>query len=189
MKKLPAALLLLIALSACSSEPPPPVKVNYEITPRTQLDVLTVSVVDRAPPQLTDSPYKSNAFKPTIAAAIRQWAQDNLVAVGTTGEAIVVIKDASLVSQPLPHADDWFKRQQASKYVGRAAVEISISAGNAHKQVSAEASRYETLPEKPTEREKTNAYATMLNGLMNDLGVNLKTAIRDHLGEFTVNTQ
>ena len=41
-----------------------------------------------------------------------------------------------------------------------------------------------TLPEDPTNLEKQNAYFTMLNGLMKDLGENLETGIQSHMANF-----
>jgi hypothetical protein len=185
MKKILSILACLVVLSSCADAPPPPVKLEVDDSPKVNLDVLTITVIDRSV-QLGDTLYTANNFQPTIANAIRQWVTDKLVAVGTTGEAIVAIRDASLKAQALSHADDWFTRQQASKYMGHAEVEIDVTGREGRAQVTAEASRFETLPETPTAPERQNAYTKVLNGLMRDLNANLRNGIRDHLGAFVI---
>lgn len=186
MKKI-AILSLLVLLGACASEPPPAVAINTKLPPRIALDVLTVTVLDHSNPQSVDSPYNTNNFQPTILSTLRQWAVQNLVAVGTTGEAVVVIDDASLKTQSLPYQEDMFERQQASKYIAHTQVSIHVTGREGQGQLAAEASHYATLPEEPTSLERQNAYATVYNGVINDLSAKLSAGIRSHLGAFIVN--
>lgn len=186
MRNLIAACAFLLFLSACAETPPPAVKLDVDASPKINLDVLTVAVIDRSAPSLADSPYAANNFQPTIANALKRWATEKLVAVGSTGEAIVVIRDASLKAQGLPHTDDLFTRQQASKYTGHAEIEIEVSGRAGHGHVSAEAAHFETLPEEPSALERQNAYTKVLNALMHDIGNNLRGAIRDHIGNFVI---
>lgn len=186
--------LSLIAMAGCSSAPPVAVQPFADTAAPIKLDVLTVTVLDRSPAQPLRSPYNTNNFQPTIANAIRHWASDKLVAVGTTGEAVVTIRDASLDAQSLKHGDDLFTREQASQYVAHAAVTIDVhgragqgaSATQLSGTVNAEASRHETLPENPTPIERQNAYFKVYNGLMQDLSANLKMAIDSHLRDFII---
>lgn len=186
MKKMTAALGLLLALGACGTEQlPPPAPVSKVLPPKISLDVQTVSLTDRSGPQAARSPYNTNHFSPTIAEAIKQWANDRLQANGRAGHAIVVIKDASLTEQALPTKDgfdSWFTRQQAVKYTGRAEVSIEANGRNGFAMAEGTASRVLTLPENPTALEKQDAYFTMLNGLMKDLGQNLEGAMQSHMG-------
>ncbi|MBV8548252.1 MAG: hypothetical protein JO126_02205 [Alphaproteobacteria bacterium] len=198
MKKHHALLALLtfsaIALVGCSSTPPVAVQAAVDTTPPVRLDVLTVTVMDRTGPQPVRSPYNTNNFQPTIANAIRRWASEKLVAVGTSGEAVVTIRDATLDAQPIKHGDDMFTREQTSQYVAHAAVTIDVrghagqgqSATQLSGSVNAEASRHETLPEDPTAIERQNAYYKIYNGLMQDLTNNLKSAINGHLRDFII---
>jgi hypothetical protein len=186
MKKLTVAFLFLSLLSGCSSGTPPAVKADIGSSSKINLDVATIDVIDRSGSFGADSPYAANNFKPTIAEAIRQWASQHFAAVGTSGAADIVVKDASLKTQALPHASDMFTREQASKYIAHAEVEIDINGHEGQGMVTAEASRFETLPEKPTAIERQNAYTTVLNGLVHDLGGNLDTGVREHIGNFVV---
>lgn len=185
MKKLFFALLGLVFLASCASNPPPPVRQETDTSPKIYLDVLTVVVLDRSLPYAGNSPYATNNFQPTIANAIRRWITDKFVAVGTTGEAIVVIKDASLKSESIPHPDSWFTREQAGKYMAHAEIEFNVSRRDERGQATAEAAQFVTLPETPSAVERQNAYNQVLNAVMRDLGANLRGAIRDHLGGFS----
>jgi hypothetical protein len=186
MKRVLAACLFIVSLSACSSEQPIAIKTNIAPTTKINLDVLTVTVVDRSLPPNGDSPYLRNNFKPTIAEAMHDWASQHIVAVGSTGEATITIRDASLKSQALPITHDMFKRQQASKYTGHAEIELDINGREGFGRASAEASRFETLPEEPSVIEKNNAYNSVLNGLVHDTEHNFDEAVNTHLSNFVV---
>lgn len=185
MKRILATLFVCV-LSACASPPPAPVKQVVDASPAINLDVLTVTVLDRTMPQPGTSPYNTNNFQPTLASAIRQWATQKLVAVGTTGEAIIVIRDATLNAETIPHPDSWFTREQTSKYVGHASIEVGITRRNQQGQVTAEASRFETLPEQPSSLERQNAYNKILNGVMQELTANVRAGVNQHLAGFVL---
>jgi hypothetical protein len=193
MKKLCAAFGLLLALTACETQQaPPPAHTSAAPPPKIALDVQVINLADRSGQQPVSSPYNSNRFSPTIADAIKQWASDRLQAAGQSGQAIIVIKDASLIAQPMPikeGIDGWFTRQQGVKYIGRAEVSIEANGRPGFSMADAVATRAVTLPENPTPIEKQDAYYTMLNGLMKDLGQNLETGIQTHMGSFIVSQQ
>jgi hypothetical protein len=191
MKKIAAAIMLitlpsLTMLSACAEETAPTANPQYVLPNKINLDVQSLNLVDQSGPQPIDSPYNKNHFQPTITEAIRQWANDRLQAVGSTGQGTVVIRDASLVQQAIPHSDSMFKRQQASKYVAHADVEIEVRGREGSGIASAQANRYVSLPEDPNAIEKQKAYFEVLNGLMRDLGTNLESAIQGHLHDFVI---
>jgi len=181
MKKLILTAACIALLSACAPET---TRVQTDINPTSKisLNVQRITLVDRSSTQPSNSPYNTSHFQPTIADAIRQWAGDHLQATGSTGEAVIIIKDASLTSQAIPYPYDFFTRQQASKYTGHADVDVEIKGTTDHYALtSAEATRYQTLPEHPTDLEMQNAYTVVLNGLMRDLGQNLDSGLRDHM--------
>ncbi len=182
-------IVALILVTACASNPPPmAVKQQLDLLSRINFNVLTVAVLDRSPSPTTDSPYNINNFQPTIANALRQALTQKMVAVGTTGEMIVVIKDASLKSEIIPHKEDgWWDRPQASKYVAHAEIEIHVRGREGEGQVLAQASRFVTLPLNPTNQERQDAYNTVLNGIFHDLGIDLSGAIQEHIQRFIVN--
>jgi len=190
MKKLSAAFGVVVVLAACSTEPMPPAPVAHTLPPKISLDVQTITLADRTTVQPANSPYYNNHFTPTISDAIRQWATDRMQAVGQSGQGIIIVKDASLVAQPMAMKDDWydswFTRQQAIKYVGHAEVSIEANGREGFATTDAAATRSVTLPENPTDSERQEAYYTLLNGLMKDLGQNLEAGIAEHVGAFVI---
>ena len=186
LKKLTILLVCGAILAACSSDPIAAVKTEADTASKINLSVLTLNVVDRSTLPSGESPYVTNNFQPTIAAAARQWATQKLGTTGLEGQAIFVIKDASLIEQALPHEDSMFERNQASKYTAHVAAEIVVSGREGQGRVTAEASRYETLPENPTALERQNTYTRILNGLIHDLAAKLRDGIQNNLAPFVV---
>lgn len=182
MKKFALALAFLASLAACAPDASKVVPTDYNSGSKTSLDVQSITLVDRSGLQPSNSPYNTNNFKPTIADAIHDWMAGHLQATGTSGEAMVIIKDATLTAEPIPYAQDFFTRQQASRYVGHAEVVIEVKGrGNTFAIGNAEATRFQTLPENPTDLEKQNAYTIVLNGLMRDLSQNVDNSLRNHM--------
>ena len=180
----------LIAVTACAETLPPPTPVAQTLPPKIGFTVQSINLTDRSGLQPSASPYNGNHFSPTIADAIKQWASDRLQATGGSGQAIVVIKDATLMSQPLPMEkgiSGWFTRQQAEKYTGRADVTIEANGPQGFASTDATAVRSVSLPENATPLERQDAYYTLLNGLMKDLGQNLDAGIQTHMGSFLAN--
>ena len=181
MKKLALTLLAVASLAACSSAP----VANYgtSLPPRINLDVEKIHLIDRTVPNSDVS------FKPSINEALHQWAVDRLGAVGRDGAALITVKDVSISTEALPMESGfsaWFTRQQGSKYVAHASIELAVRKGSETAFANAEASRWESMPEDPTAEERKQAYFTVLNGLMRDLGTNLETNMQEHLQNYVV---
>lgn len=94
-----AALLLPLLLAACGGEEPhyfPPLRYGY--LPPIRLNVSSIQIEQRFIP--SGMPPDVTQFDPvTLSDALRAMAQDRLQAFGTTGRAVFVIQDASLVRQ------------------------------------------------------------------------------------------
>ena len=94
-----------------------------------------------------------------------------------------------MTSQPLPlktGIDSWFTRQQALKYTGHAEVTVEANGSAGFATSTASATRSVTLPENPNALEKQDAYYSLLNGLMKDLGEHLDSGIQGHLQNFII---
>lgn len=192
MKKIPA-LLAFICLAACASAAPPPATYAGTPSPKIVLDVASVNIVDHSNFQPSTSPYYTHHLTPTIEEAARQWLADHVEAGGTQGQALILIKDASLNGETLPTsqdlADKWFKRQQGSKYTGHVEVSVEIQGRAAYAIATAEAMHAVTLPETPTDTERQNLYVTLLNGLMKDFAQNLDASVREHMQNYVLPAQ
>lgn len=189
MKKISLAILALtfVIVTACSTPSATLVKPDFTLSQRVKLDVATVSVVDRSGIPTADSTPEAKEFKAMILASVRKWAAANVVPVGTYGEAIVVIRDASLRAQSIGHDDSWFSREQTTKYIGHVEIEINVSGvDNLREQATAQAVRYETLPDAPTVDERLGAYYRIIEGINKDLDLNLSTSMREHLASFVL---
>lgn len=187
MKNIVLGLAATLLLTACSTPTQTGSEVanDYALPPKIVLDVQSISFVNLVSPERPPSPLDGDDFNPTIAGAIRKWATDRLQAGGRTGEAVVTVRQAALTREAMPidvNIDKVFTRQQAIKYIGHAAVSIEVRKNDSYAVASAEASRWASMPQDPNREERKSAYFTMLNGLMRDLGLNLESSLRDHMG-------
>ncbi len=108
-----AVLLAVLSLAACSSPSKPrnfePLTYDY-LTP-IRLNVASVEVDNRFVPASRDEVSSQAPVPPS--AALRQMANDRLKAFGTSGKAVLVIKDASLV-------------RNGNEILGHMAVELDV---------------------------------------------------------------
>lgn len=184
-------LTVLTLLSACAFERmPPPVVLDYTNMNRIYLDVKDLRIIDRATKTPRWAPYVGHEFAPTLTDALYRLAGDRLQAVGTKGRAKLVIKDVSVMEQPIQTSttfDKMFTREQGSKYIGRVEVSLEAFAPRGVVRVAtAHAVHSVTLPEDPSEAEKYRAYSKLLNNIVNDLNLQLDKAIRSHMKRFIV---
>lgn len=193
MKKIIIAISFCVALAACASEPPrpSPIQMDYSSLGKIYLDTQDMKVIDRTYSTSQRAHNVDRMFKPKLVEAINRWSSDRLQAVGTTGHATFIIKEANIVEQGLPvdsGFDGWFKRQQDRKYTGRIEVEVEAQTpiGGRRAFASAYAIHAITLPEKPTEAEKSSAYKTLLEALMSELNQKIEISMREHMASFIV---
>jgi hypothetical protein len=184
MRKILATAVMLAFCAGCSSDELPPDAYAAPPVSKLALNVASIDIVDHSEFQPSDSPYYAYHFEPTIAQAIRKWVADNLRAAGTSGQAIIVIEDASLSARAMPTSDElmdkWFKRQQASRYTGHVNVHMELRSGQSFGFADAQADHYSTLPEQPTATERQNAYTGLLDELMRDFSKSFETSIQEH---------
>lgn len=192
MKKSILSLALVAMLAACSSEPVlPPLQLDYSNLGKIYLDSQDLRIINRAGSTPQWAPYVGHQFKPTLTDAIYKLAADRLQAAGNLGHATLIIKDANITEQSMATSSDFeslFKRQQASKYIGR--IEVSLEAQSptdaAVGIANANAVHAVTLPEDPTDVEKAEAYRKLLAALMTTLNNNMEQAIRNHMARFVM---
>lgn len=188
MKK-PLILVFLMLLSACAMEPmPEPIQLNYAHLDRIYLNTKDLRIINNSQSTPTWDPYVGHKYVPTLTDALYRLAGDRLQAVGNKGRAKLIIKDANVTEQPIVTSssfEDLFKRQQASKFIGRVEVELQAQTPRGTLSVAtAHAVRSVTLPEDPSGAEKYRAYTRLLNHLIFDLNAHLEKAIFQHMKRF-----
>jgi hypothetical protein len=186
MRKILPLFFTFLFLTSCAS-PPPVVSFTPPNPTPIILNVAAVNVVDHSGFQPSDSPYHSYNLTPTITDALKTWLAQSIRAGGSHGQALVLIKDASLDNKALPiQDDDWMTRPQASKYTGHVEVSVEVQGIGNYGAANAEATQAVTLPKNPTTAERNSQYNILLNGLLNNLTQQIKTSVQTHLGNFTL---
>lgn len=190
MKKIITAAVVVLALTACSTpgQKPAPMKLDYSSMGQLNFNVQYIGVVNRADTLPNRRPYVTNMFQPTVVDAVTRWSNDRFKAAGRSGRANVIIKEASVTEQPMAMesgVNSWFTRQQAHKYTAKIDISIDAAAADGSKAfATAQAVRSYTLPEDPTELEKSQAYNAMLESLMDNLNQNAEQSIMNHMDAF-----
>lgn len=183
------ALFALLVISACSNSPPPVTFAEMTFTdrPRFLLDVAEVQVVDQYQP-----PFKLPNIEHQVpvapAKAVERWARDRLIPVGSSGRAIVTIKDARVLEASLrvtPGARGLFTKEQAARYdaIIEATVEIEATGGRAMSQALAtgRAERSRTVAEDISPNALDQVHYELVEGAMRDLDQQLDANIRRFL--------
>jgi hypothetical protein len=177
------ALSLIAFIAACSSDKPvTPLALDYNSLGKINLAVANIQVTDHSLPVMQGVP--ESALRPTIAEAAHHWINDRLSAAGSSGQAIVIIKQADFSVVPMPTKGDWFTREQAVKYMANIAVDIEINGEGGTAVASAEAHRQVSLPSDPNSSERQKAYNDALQGLMTDFNNNMEQNIHAYMQGF-----
>jgi len=128
-------LALVLALAGCGGGAPENVSfapLRYNYLPVLKLDVSSISIEDDWQPS-DDADHVESLSPETPAAALRQMAEDRLGAYGTSGRAVFVIEDASLV-------------ENGSELDGSFAVRLDVYSADGTKAGFAEARVSRTVP-------------------------------------------
>ena len=181
---------LVVALAACSSAPPKPgfPQITFGHLPPIQLDVAEIQVREQyAPPQ--QAPNVERVAPVSPAAVMHRWAADRLRGVGPSGAAILTVKDASIVAQPLKKTEGlrgMVTTDQEVRYVANLVVELDVSTagGLGTGFASAAATRTVTAPENITLNQRDKILYELVEALARDLNATLEANIRAHLQPF-----
>ncbi len=124
----------------------------------------------------------------TLSAALR-WATDRLRAVGESGLARVIVREAGVVEVALEKSTGLkgvFTAEQTERYVARLVVDIEIRSERGYKDafVSAEATRSRTVPENITINQREKVFFDLTAALMNDINAELEALIAQHFGDY-----
>jgi len=189
LKKL--ALLAVVVLPAACAAPPPVRLPDMTFTdrPRFLLDVAQIQVVDQYQPTFR-LPNIEHQVPVPPAKAVERWARDRLVPVGSSGNAVITIKDARVIESSLrvtPGVQGVFTKEQAARYDAFVDVSIEIkptSINMPEGSASARAERSRTVAEGISPNELDRVLYELVEGLMRDLDVQLDTNVQRFLAPY-----
>jgi hypothetical protein len=184
-------LLALLALAACDTAAPPKPgfpQITFGHLPPIALDVAQIQVEEQYAPPLA-APNVEHLMPVSPAAVAHRWAADRLRPAGASGVARVIVKDASVVAQPLQKTEGvrgMFTRDQEVRYVGNLVVEVDVNTagGLGTGFATGAATRTITAPENISLNRRDQILFDLTAALAQDLNAALEANIRAHLAPF-----
>jgi hypothetical protein len=183
-------ILSLFTLAACVTTGPQPSypEITFAHLAPIKLDVAEIVYAPRYQPPIA-APNIGHEFPTPPAKAAERWIADRLVAVGTSGQAIVVIRQATGTETKLKvkkGITGAFTTDQAWRYdVG---VEIVINAVSLNRKINAEAStaaqQSRTMPEDASLSEREDVWFALTENVMRKFDTNFEAQIRKDLAKF-----
>lgn len=173
---LAASLLLPLGLASCGNGDEPAVSyqpAKYDYLTKLRLNVASIEVNDSLPPSNDARDVTRFAPEPPIEA-LRQMAQDRLVAAGSSGRAVLVIDAASIV-------------RIRDRYEGRLVVHLDVttSDGTSSGFVEARVARTSTFENDGPNATRT-ALDTLVTQMMADMNVEFEFQVRRSLRDYLV---
>jgi hypothetical protein len=184
-----SGLIVLAALAAplagCDNEPPLRqnfADLRFTTEPPLRLGVAAVEVNDEYRPNF-DPPHFEQRLPIPLPHVADNWARDRLQPAGTSGHAVAVITDASVVEINLPKETGLsatFTNQLDTQYEARVGIRVEIrdDRGGAMRMAEGHAERSVTMAEGTTLDERDRMLYQMETDLMADLDRQLETQIR-----------
>ena len=165
-----------LALWGCGGGGPENVSfapLRYNYLPVLKLNVSSISIEDDWQPS-DDADHVESLSPETPAAALRQMGEDRLGAYGTSGKAVFVIEDASLV-------------RNGSELDGSFAVRLDVYSADGTRAGFAEARVSQTEPAPGGEGVPfRSALYDLTRHMMNSMNVEFEYQLRRTLGEWLV---
>ncbi len=181
---LASAVLMPLALAGCGGDEPPPPRVftppNYSYLTKLRLNVGEIDIEDNAGPngdEVQAGGENLSFQSPTPpAVALEEMAHDRLFAAGTSGRAVFVIDQASIVREP------------NGTLSGLLAVHLDLlTAGGAHGGYAEARVAKDYVPgSEPTDLRGT--LYDLTNQMMADMNVELEFQVRKSLKDWLVTT-
>lgn len=185
-----ACFLSLFTLTACVTSGPQPSypEITFAHLQPLKLDVAEIVYAPRYQPPIA-APNIGHEFPTPPVKAAERWIKDRLVAVGTAGQAKVIIRQATgtetklQVKKGLTGA---FTTDQAWRY--DAYVEIVVEAVDPNRKITAQAStvaqQSRTVPEDASLKEREDVWFALTENLMRTFDTAFEAQIRKDLSKF-----
>ena len=181
---------LALALAACAPLPPAPQfpELTYAHLGAIRLDVARLEIVVAYDPPLA-APNVEHTFPTAPATAAERWAADRIRAVGDTGWAQFIVREAGVTETAIEVEGGLkgaFTDDQSERYEGvlDVVLEIRSDRGFRDAYVEARAMRTRTVPEDITVNDRQIVFLEMTQALMADINAQLEDRIRQHLPKY-----
>ena len=171
-------------LAGCGDEPPRQTFADLRFTnePPLRLGVASLDINDEYRPNF-DPPHYEQRMPIPLQHIADNWARDRLQPAGTSGRAVAVVTDASVVEINLPKQTGLsatFTNQLDTQYEARVGIRIELrdDRGGSMHMAEGHAERSITLVEGTTLAERDRMLYRMETELMADLDRQLEAQIR-----------
>ncbi len=173
------ALTLPLAVAACGGRDEPPRSfppLTYDYLTKLKLDVARIDIDDSWTPRITadqDGNQIASISPARPLDTLRKMAEDRLIAGGTSGRAVFVIDDASIVATP-------------TDYQGNFAVHLDINTSDGARSGFAQArvTRTRTRTGDEDQGEEHAALYEMVRQMMGDMNVEFEYQVRRSLHDY-----
>jgi len=193
MEKLTFRYLLIVSVLALAGCETPVNQLSFpeqtfQHLPPISLDVREIDIVHRFEPPLK-APHIEHEMPVPPHIAVERWIVDRLRATGTSGRAVVTIRDASVVEARLKRLGGikgTFTTEQSERYDAKVEIIIEATDDKGLRSANAVATslRNRSVPEHATLRERRTLWYELTEKLMSDFDRTFESQIRKHLAAF-----
>ena len=183
-------IVMLLAAAGCETAVGPRSfpEQTFRHLPPISLDVAKIEIVLFFEPPLK-APHVEHEMPVPPHKAIKRWVVDRIRTVGISGQAVLTVRDASVVEkrlEPLGGIRGTFTKEQAERYDARVEVEISAVGGRGLRSAKAmtTSSRSRTVPEDISLRQRQVLWYELTERVMQDFDRTFEAQIRKHLAAF-----
>ncbi len=183
-------IVILLVTAGCetSVEPRSFPEQTFLHLPPISLNVAEIDIVVLFEPPLK-APHVEHEMPVPLHKAIERWVVDRIRTVGSSGQAVVTVRDASVVEKrlkPLGGIRGTFTKEQSERYDARVEVEISAIGGRGLLTAKAmtTSSRSRTVSEDATLRQRQVLWYELTERVMQDFDRTFEAQIRQHLAAF-----
>lgn len=184
-----SAMVGVLLLAACSTTntPPPQPSISFD-QPPIHLNVARLEVVTEYTSPLKP-PNVEHLMPLPPAVVAKRWAEERLKADGSSGVARLIIRDGSVIEEPLKKTEGirgFFTVDQEARYVGRLAVTLEVTDGRSAGSASAEAQRSRSISEKATLNDRDKLYIELAEGLVRDIDAEMAKQVTQNLARWVM---
>lgn len=179
-------------LAACTTPDPTPVYPGLTFLNRTpiRLNVADIQVIDEVVPPLA-APNVEHLAPVTPAAAMERWSRDVLQSAGSSGRAVMAIRQGSIVEEKLKTSTGLtglVTTDQAERYLVTMVGQLDLFDGANQRvgQARAEAMRTRTIGENASLNDRERLWYDLVDATSHDFAAAMEGAIRRELAAYVL---